>query len=52
MQPVLHPLCKCVMCASVSCCLAAVQQVSPAELPVRITQSLALKNAHTHTHKE
>lgn len=49
MQAVLHPLSKCVMCASVSCCLAAVQRASPAELPVRRTQSLALKNAHTHT---
>lgn len=35
MQAVLHLLSKCVKCASVSCCLAVVQRVSPAELPVK-----------------
>lgn len=35
MQAVLHPFSKCVMCASVSCCLAVVECMSPAELPVK-----------------
>lgn len=35
MQAVLHPLSKCVMCASVSYCLVVVQCTTPAELPVK-----------------
>lgn len=35
MQAALYPLSKCVMYASVCCCLALVQHACPAVLPVK-----------------